>query len=193
MRKVFRMKFFFYPRWNCERAEAMLEQMEARGFRLEKIKFHWFFFFKSAKPKNTRYLLTYSQPGEDEMWQEEMKIKRDFFGEQITEPRMFAPNVFRICNTDIDLTEFKRRRDGYIKKMLFRRMLYSLAFMLLPLLMFLFGKGIDGYVKSATTETYIFAGVLLLLFLALFLYYLIGAIRISFVKNKKDGAPKIPS
>jgi hypothetical protein len=128
-----------------------------------------------------------------EMWQEEMKIKRDFLGEQITEPRMFAPNVFRICKTDIDLTEFKRRRDGYIKKMLFRRMLDSLAFMLLPLLMFLFGKGIDGYVKAATTGTYIFAGVLLLLFLALFLYYLIGVIRISFVKNKKDGAPKIPS
>ncbi len=52
-------KFVFFPLWKIEDVEKYLESMEQKGYRLEKIKHAYFFYFKESIPKSMCYFLSY--------------------------------------------------------------------------------------------------------------------------------------
>ena len=52
-------KFVFFPSWKIENVEKYLEDMEQKGYRLEKIKHSYWFYFKESVPKQMCYFLSY--------------------------------------------------------------------------------------------------------------------------------------
>lgn len=52
-------KFVFFPLWRIEDVEKCLESMEQKGYRLEKIKHSYCFYFKESIPKQMCYFLSY--------------------------------------------------------------------------------------------------------------------------------------
>ena len=54
------MKVFkYFPLWKIEDIESWLESMEQKGYRLEKIKHSYFFYFKNSSPKQMNYFISY--------------------------------------------------------------------------------------------------------------------------------------
>ena len=51
-------KFIPFTLWQIEKIEKYLEEMEQGGYRLEKIKYSHFFYFKKSEPKQMRYFLS---------------------------------------------------------------------------------------------------------------------------------------
>lgn len=51
-------KFMFFPLWKIETIEEYIESMEQKGYRLEKIKHSYWFYFKESKPKQMSYFLS---------------------------------------------------------------------------------------------------------------------------------------
>lgn len=52
-------KYIFFPLWKIESLERYLENMEQNGYRLEKIKYSYCFYFKVSIPKEMRYYISY--------------------------------------------------------------------------------------------------------------------------------------
>ena len=52
-------KFVFFPSWKIENVDKYLEDMEQKGYRLEKIKHSYWFYFKESVPKQMCYFLSY--------------------------------------------------------------------------------------------------------------------------------------
>lgn len=52
-------KFVFFPLWKIENVEKYLESMEEKGYRLEKIRHSYCFYFKESTPKQMCYFLSY--------------------------------------------------------------------------------------------------------------------------------------
>lgn len=52
-------KFMFFPLWNIEKLEIKLNEMEHQGYRLDYIKYDYWFHFKNANPKKANYFLSY--------------------------------------------------------------------------------------------------------------------------------------
>ena len=51
-------KFIPFPLWKIEKIEKYLEEMEQDGYRLEKIKYSHFFYFKKSESKQMRYFIS---------------------------------------------------------------------------------------------------------------------------------------
>lgn len=60
-------RFHFCPIWRIERTEQWLKEMEASGYRLEKVTFfRMLYLFKPSKPGIAEYIFLYtSSKGED--------------------------------------------------------------------------------------------------------------------------------
>ena len=58
-------KFVFFPLWRIEDVEKYLESMEQKGYRLEKIKHSYWFYFKesTSKKASSSILLTGKEMG----------------------------------------------------------------------------------------------------------------------------------
>ena len=53
------MKVFkYFPLWKIDDIERFLESMEQKGYRLEKIKYSYFFHFKKSSPKQMNYFIS---------------------------------------------------------------------------------------------------------------------------------------
>ena len=53
------MKVFkYFPLWKIDDIERFLESMEQKGYRLEKIKHSYFFYFKKSSPKQMNYFIS---------------------------------------------------------------------------------------------------------------------------------------
>ncbi len=52
-------KFIFFPIWKIDELENTLKEMENQGYRLDYIKYSYWFYFKESKPKEMNYFLSY--------------------------------------------------------------------------------------------------------------------------------------
>lgn len=53
------IKFIFFPLWNIEKLESALNEMEHQGYRLDYIKYDYWFHFRKANSKKASYFLSY--------------------------------------------------------------------------------------------------------------------------------------
>jgi len=53
-------KFVFFPLWKIEKVERYLESMEQNGYRLEKVRYSHYFYFKKSEPKQMSYFISYN-------------------------------------------------------------------------------------------------------------------------------------
>lgn len=125
--------FIFYSPWSFEKAELKLEKMEADGYRLVKVRFFWWFYFKDAKPKDVCYVLTYNFPKELVMGECEKILKTECNAEPIDGGNWFYTSIFRIPKSDYELTEIKDFRRQYLRVVCAKKMLISLFFFAISL------------------------------------------------------------
>lgn len=53
-------KFIFFPIWKIDELENSLKEMEKQGYRLDYIKYSYWFYFKESNPKNVNYFMSYN-------------------------------------------------------------------------------------------------------------------------------------
>lgn len=168
-------RFIFYSPWSFEKAEQKLEKMEADGYRLMKVRFFWWFYFKEAKPKDVRYVLTYNFPKELVMGECEKILKTECNAEPIDGGNWFYTSIFRIPKSDYKLTEIKNFRRQYLRVVCIKKMLISLAFFALSFFAFVYAL-----INSSTIT--VESGTMLIVGIASFicvLYYLYGIWALS--------------
>lgn len=53
-------KFIFFPIWKIDELENSLKEMEQQGYRLDYIKYSYWFYFKESNPKTVNYFMSYN-------------------------------------------------------------------------------------------------------------------------------------
>lgn len=126
-------KFIFYPQWNYEVIEKKLSDLERTGYRLERIRFFWFFMFVKCKPKNANYIFTYNFLKEHPMLESEYELRSKYNANQIDGGNWLYTSIYRVTQTDYDLNSIKKFRCEYLKKIFIKKILFSVAFVLICL------------------------------------------------------------
>ena len=149
--------------------------MEMNGFRLENIRFFWFFKFKTAVPKKVQYVYTYIFPKDFNSSHYEVlqKIKGAYSGNKIGGNSIFTPNVYRICDTAVDLKNIRMFWQQYLKRVFLLKMLISSLLFLPTILLSVFG-----FIKKWGWCEGIMIGIAGISFIVFF-YYLIGLILLK--------------
>ena len=173
-------KFYFYTQWQYSKVEKWLQTMEFSGLRLEKICFFWFFKFKTTVPKKVQYLYTQIFPKDfdESHYKILQKIKGEYSGNKIGGNSIFTPDVYRICNTAVDLKNIRMFWQQYLKRVFLLKMLISSLFFLPTILLLVFG-----FIKKLDLGEGIMIGVASISFIVFF-YYLIGLILLTKKENK---------
>ncbi len=123
-------KFFFYPMWNMEKAEAYLSEMEAKGFRLERVKLLYFFQFRKAAPKEAQYVLSYRFVKAYDILEYEYELRRDHSAQIVQQEKPWGTvGIHRIVGSAADLRHFRACRRQYMRRVLLQRLLFWLFLM----------------------------------------------------------------
>ena len=122
--------FFFWCQWQYEKVEAFLAKMEENGYRLERISFLYFFTFVKKPPARVRYVFYYTLLKDYDMfdYDSENYLKTECRGAQICK-RNFEPYVYRITNTDADLSFIINNRTLNVKKAYFQKLMAGILFL----------------------------------------------------------------
>lgn len=129
------LRFYFYPQWNCEKAEEWLSDMENGGQRLTGVYFYWWFRFTKSQPKKTRYFFCYNFFKETPMYECERWLKSACGANEIKERNTFNPTIYRVTSNECDLTELYPFRQKYIRHVLVQKILLALMFLVLGALL----------------------------------------------------------
>ena len=70
-------KYVFFPLWEIERFERMLNEMEKKGYRLSEVKYSYLCYFVKSAPRDVNYFLIYKTiVGEDmATWENALESK----------------------------------------------------------------------------------------------------------------------
>ena len=125
-------KWFFYPRWNFERAEAYLEAMEADGWILDEISFSYCFRFKRKKspPRAVKYLYTYTDKGDVGMNPIEDHLKGVYFAKGTACGKRTGAKFYRVVDLREDIAPIRKAQRDYLKKIYLIRLIVALCFLL---------------------------------------------------------------
>ena len=138
-------KFRFYHQWQYEETEAYLSDMEAQGYRLEKVICSFFMKFKKAKPKSSQYYFHYHFIKDQQHTHFEIlnRIKGMLNGHRVCGMRLFEADVFRICNENADLNEIRAFRDHYLVRAFKQKIGISTFFFIVSILPLLAERGME--------------------------------------------------
>lgn len=135
-------KFCFYTAANYEKAELFLAKMEIDGYRLEKRRLIYFFKFKEASKKDVKYFLIYSPVGSNvTMYDLEMQLQKEYNASIVVEQGLEAPKIYRICNTDKQLSSIKNKRNILLKRECVNKCVTTFLFALVMEFLFITFKG----------------------------------------------------
>lgn len=123
-------KLFIYPLWSVCSVEKFLEIMECNGFRLKRIYFRYLFEFAKSASKCVHYTYSYSFMKDYEMHRYEYELRKQFNAEKIPAVGLGGTSIHRICLPNVDLTDFKGKRNRYILKLLRSRSLFAIICLL---------------------------------------------------------------
>lgn len=155
---IFSMKtyfrFYFYPQWNYEKAEAWLSDMENSGLRMTGVYFYWWFRFTKCQPKKTRYFFCCNFIKEESaMYECEWWLKSVCGANEIKERNTYNPAIYRMTSSECDLTDLFRFRQNYIRHILAQKLMIALIFL---------GLGVSlGITSACSAEQFRFASLLL--------------------------------
>lgn len=167
----------FFPLWKIEKLENKLNEMEEQGYRLDCIKYSYWFYFKKATPKSTDYILTYNMPRDNQpgMYIYERKLLSEHSASVIKSSKY---NVFRITGENRDFNDLIGYRSEYFQHVYFQFMLASLLpalILAVPLILSIHFNGaivtndMDAFAKGEFVFSMIFEVVLL--FFAVYYFY----------------------
>ena len=123
-------RVYLYPLWKITALERYLEYMESCGFRLECVYWRYIFRFAKSPPKKVRYLYSYSFVKEYEMHLYEHEIRREYNANPIMVKGLDGTSVHRVCSLDADLTDFKNKRNWYLRRLVLKRIAFSVIYFL---------------------------------------------------------------
>ena len=126
------IRFKFYPQWDYARVERWLADMEAQGYRLDKVLCYWWFFFVKSTPKSVQYIFTYNFIKESAMFDCEHELCSRYNANLIESPGIFYVTVYRETQGS-DLSEIIQFRQSYLKHVFAQKMLIGLLLSVLPI------------------------------------------------------------
>lgn len=118
-------KFVFFPLWKIEDIEKYLESMEQKGYRLEKIKHSYCFYFKESIPKRMCYFLSYKSFRGGSMGHCDYSLLSKHSANPVKSEWCFY-TMYRTKERKENLSLFYGVRSDYIKTKLLERALTSL-------------------------------------------------------------------
>lgn len=135
-----KIKFCFYSMRSFEKLERFFQAMESDGYILKRKLPFYLFLFKKTKPKQVDYFLTYSPSGGSlSMLDLETRLKREYNASVLRKGGFLSPSIYRICDTNQDLSLLKKERNSVLKQICVKQILISLiggALIELPFLIF---------------------------------------------------------
>ena len=118
-------KFVLFPLWRIEDVEKYLESMESKGYRLEKIKHSYCFYFKESTPKQMCYFLSYKSFSGSSMEHCDYALSSKHSANPI-ESKMCFYTMYRTKESKENMTLLYEVRLDYIKTKLLEKALTSL-------------------------------------------------------------------
>lgn len=118
-------KIMFFPLWKIESVEKYLQNMEANGYRLEKIKHSYFFYFKESTPKQMCYFLSCKSFWGKGTGSCDYALESEHKAHAV-ESKMSFYTMYRTKDSKENLSFLYGARLDYIKSILLERALTSL-------------------------------------------------------------------
>lgn len=119
-------KFIFFPIWKIDKLENKLNEMEKQGYRLDYIKYSYWFYFKKTNPQNSNYIITYdmakdNRPG---MYEYRHQLLSEYSANKIlTKYTKF--NIFRVTGQNRNFRKLITYRDKYFQHVYFQYFIAS--------------------------------------------------------------------
>lgn len=130
-------KFIFFPLWKIEDIEKYLESMEQNGYRLEKIKFSYWFCFTKSTSKQMCYFLSYKSFRGSGMGHYDYALLSKH-GANPVESKWCFYTMYRTKDYKENMSLLYESRLDYIKTKLLENALTSLFLIVLFSVIFLF-------------------------------------------------------
>ena len=129
------IRFIFYPQWDYPRLEKTLEDMERRGFRLERTILHYWFRFHPCTPKEVRYLYYYQMPNDTAMLDLAHRIRADAQGNLIPQSDgVLFVTIYRITDQSADVALIRAQQRRYMRRVMGSKLFLGLLFLALSIL-----------------------------------------------------------
>ncbi len=171
-------KFIFFPLWKIDKLENKLNEMEKRGYRLDYIKYAYWFYFKESKPKDSDYIITYTMYNDNHpgMYECGHQLLSEYSANEI-QTIQTKYNVYRITGENRDFKNLIAYRDKYFQCVYFKNMLGVLLLLLIVLIPIIIGIIFNGITISDGMILILIEEIVLLM---LAIYYFYG-----YIKQKK--------
>ena len=145
-------KIVFFPLWRIDDLEKYLESMEQKGYRLERIKHSYCFYFKESRPKHLYYFLSYKSFRGSSMGFCDYALLSNHKAIPI-ESKMCFYSMYRLKECKENLSLFYEMRLDYIKMKLLEKALTAL-FLTILFLTIVFAAVIT---QSSFNEIFLFS------------------------------------
>ncbi len=124
-----RWRFHFAPCWRYEKTEAMLSDMEARGFRVEDIRLGCLFRFRRANPKQVGYIAMggHGRRTDAQIRDCEQYLQQYWEAEPLPMDAFMTTRYFRLPREGTILTAFLQTRQYHLRRILRSRLLLALG------------------------------------------------------------------
>lgn len=176
-------KFMFFPLWKINKLENKLNEMEKQGYRLDYIKYAYWFYFKESKSKNSDYIITYTMPKDNHsgMYEYGYELLSEYSANEIKSTQTIY-NVYRITGENRDFKDLIAYRDKYFQRVYFQYMIISLFFLLISIVPMILSLIFDGAiitddVNSFALDEFVFLMIMGVVSLLFAIYYFYGYIQ----------------
>lgn len=160
-------KFIFFPLWKIDELENKLKEMEKQGYRLDYIKYSYWFYFKEAIPKEMNYFLSYKSIRGQSMEHCDYAIESEHNGHIINHTYSYY-RLYRSTDKNINLKLLYGVRQDYIlHKILENIFSTSILFLIFFICIFL----------TETLQEKIIMAIAIIICLMIMMYYLYGYIK----------------
>lgn len=160
-------KFIFFPIWKIDELENYLKEMEKQGYRLDYIKYSYWFYFKESNPKEMNYFLSYKSFRGQNMDHCDYAIESEHNGHIINHTYSYY-RLYRSADESDNLKFLYEVRQDYILHKILENFFSILIFFLLFLVLIFLTK---------TLQEKIFNAIAVIICLIIMMYYLYGYIK----------------
>ena len=161
-------KLILFSLWKIESIEKYLETMEKQGYRLEKTRHSYLFYFKKSSPRQMSYFISYKSFKGKSMGQCDYYLLSNHKAHPIASEMCYY-TMYRTKESKENLSLLYEFRLDFIKKKLLENVLASLFLTILFLAIFLFAL----INQSVHNAIYVFSPILAVC-LILSIYYFYG-------------------
>lgn len=165
-------KFIFFPLWKIDEIENFLKEMEKQGYRLDYIKYSYWFYFKETTLKDVNYFISYNISKQLNCSFCDSNILSNHYGHKVNSAHCFY-NLYRTTESKEKLDFlYEIQREITLHSIL---KLFCTAFFMFLILFTLTFLGI----KNTSSDIVSLIFMLFCNFLCLFfsIYYLYGYIK----------------